>query len=391
MRSSLRLLNLEVPTSQRSRALYVCSVCRHEARPRPFVARQFLRHASDSTPITERVRRKLWGTDNPPGLKDPYGGEGVFERKFKRGQSAPQKNEPEAATEVAEDSVSEDSSYEPATTWEGLQRVGHLGTWSDLPPTKADAYTSFSLNRRLTKPVHLSLAAHQTAVELSLLHTLKKPLTNICDVIEHEQPVFKLIRNCKIQPKSSGQWDSAVVYPDKETEEALVYIFEQIGGAQEAAAEVATEVAPETAEDAELAEIEAAEAEDAEYEEEVPTTPSPPFFGYRDVKDKGYLDLSLNDPITKFAFLKRFSQLTGHLFPDPVIHQISSVQHVMKHVLAEQNPKPKKLADFLVADASLQSLPNVKIFTKKQKPSHKDEELGRKKLIDAELRERGLV
>jgi hypothetical protein len=134
-----------------------------------------------------------------------------------------------------------------------------------------------------------------------LLHTLKKPLTNICDVIEHEQPVFKLIRNCKIQPKSSGQWDSAVVYPDKETEEALVYIFEQIGGAQEAAAEVATEVAPETAEDAELAEIEAAEAEDAEYEEEVPTTPSPPFFGYRDVKDKGYLDLSLNDPITKFA------------------------------------------------------------------------------------------
>jgi hypothetical protein len=63
----------------------------------------------------------------------------------------------------------------------------------------------------------------------------------------------------------------------------------------------------------------------------------------------------------------------------------------MKHVLAEQNPKPKKLADFLVADASLQSLPNVKIFPKKQKPSHKDEELGRKKLIDAELRERGLI
>ncbi|KAL2807870.1 glucosidase II beta subunit-like protein-domain-containing protein [Aspergillus granulosus] len=381
MRSSLRLLNLEVPSSQRSRTLYVCSVCRHEARPRPFVARQFLRNASDSTPITERVRRKLWGTDNPPGLKDPYGGEGVFEKKFKKGRSAPQESEPAATTEVVEEVVSEDPSYEPATTWEGLQRVGHLGVWSDFPPSKADAYSSFSLNRRLTKPGQLSLAAHQTAVELSLMHTLKKPLTNVCDVVEHEQPVFRLIWNCKIQPKSNNQWDSAVVFPDKETEDALVYIFEQIGGAQEPA----TEAAPERGENAEVAELEAAEVEDAEYEEAVPKPPTQPFFGYQDVKDKGFLDLPLDDPVTKFAFLKRFSQLTGHYFPDPVIHQISSVQQVIKHVQGELNPKPKKLAEHLVADASLQSLPNVKIFAKKQKPGDRDEELGRKKLIDAEL------
>ncbi|KAL2857817.1 glucosidase II beta subunit-like protein-domain-containing protein [Aspergillus pseudoustus] len=387
MRSSLRLLNLEAACSQRSRALYVCSVCRHEARPRPFIARQFLRHASDSTPITERVRRKLWGTDNPPGLKDPYGGEGVFEKKFGRGRSAPQETEPAAATEVEGEDVSEDPSYEPATTWEGLQRVGHLGAWSDFPPSKADAYTSFSLNRRLTKLGQLSLAAHQTAVELCLMHTLKKPLTNVCDVVEHEQPVFKLIWNCKIQPKSNSQWSSAVVFPDKDTEDALVYVFEQIGGAQEAAAKEVSE----TAEDAEVSETEAAEVAEAEYEDAVPKATTQPFFGYPDVKDKGFLDLSLDDPATKFAFLKRFSQLTGHFFPDPVIHQLSSVQQVIKHSQGELNPKPKKLAEHLVADASFQSLPNVKIFAKKQKPWHKDEELGRKKLIDAELHVAGMV
>jgi hypothetical protein len=163
MRSSLRLLNLEAAAPlQGSRTRYVCSICRQEARPRPFVARQFLRYASDdNTPITERVRRKLWGTDNPPGLKDPYGGEGVFEKKFKRAGQAPmQQGEPEgdqgtpaenqvataedtASTDVAEDAIS--GEYVPATTWEGLDRVGHLGRWNDLPPKTEDAYTSYVL------------------------------------------------------------------------------------------------------------------------------------------------------------------------------------------------------------------------------------------------------
>ena len=63
----------------------------------------------------------------------------------------------------------------------------------------------------------------------------------------------------------------------------------------------------------------------------------------------------------------------------------------MAHVLKETAPKPRKLVEHLLANDTLQSLPNVKIFAKRQKPWHKDEELGRKKLIDAELRRRGLV
>lgn len=150
MRPSLRLLNLEVSSLQGSRTLYVCSVCRQEARPRPLVARQFLRNASNATPITERVRRKIWGTDNPPGLKDPYGGEGVLERKFRKDQPARQEEEPENLAQASEQTQVENEAdlasaeaYEPATTWEGLPRVGHLGRWSDLPPSQADAYESY--------------------------------------------------------------------------------------------------------------------------------------------------------------------------------------------------------------------------------------------------------
>ncbi|KAL3478235.1 ribosomal subunit 39S-domain-containing protein [Aspergillus californicus] len=390
MRSSLRLLNLEATPFQGSRTLYVCSVCRQEARPRPLVTRQFLRNASDSsTPITERVRRKLWGTDNPPGLKDPYGGEGVFEKKFKKNQAARQEEAVEVnqVTETenvaAEEPVSADSTYVPATTWEGIQRIGHLGRWNDLPPSEADAFNSFFSNRRLTKPAHLSLAAHQAAVELCLMSTLKKPLASICDVVEHEQPVFKLIWNCKIEPNSSGQWDSAIAYPDKETEDALVYIFEQIGADQSAPAAEKTAEEIEASEAAEVAEI-----DEAEFAEQVKR---PPFFGYQDVRDKGFLSLSLTDPAIKFAFFKRFSQLTGQYFPDPVIQSVTSVKRALGYLQKELTPKPKKLADHLTVSESLQSLSNVKIFAKKQKPWHNDEALGRKKLIDAELRERGLI
>ncbi|RDW60389.1 uncharacterized protein DSM5745_10847 [Aspergillus mulundensis] len=385
MRSSMRLLNVEVATHlQGSRTRYVCSTCRQEARPRPFVARQFLRHASDNnTPITERVRRKLWGTDNPPGLKDPYGGEGVFEKKFGKGSLAQKQGgapgsdegaaENQAATaeggDVAEEAI--DGEYLPATTWEGLDRIGHLGRWNDLPPNPEDAFTSFSSNRRLTKPGHLALAAHQTAVELCIMRTLNKPLASICEVVEHEKPVFKLIYNCKIQPNSA--WDSALEYPDKETEDALVFIFKQIG-----------------AQDAEQTAEASGNAASEEYED-APAVKKPFFFGYQDVKDKGFSTLSLSDPATKFAFLKRFSQLSGHYFPDPTIESITSVKQVLGHILKETAPKPKKLAEYLLANDTLQTLPNVKIFAKRQKPWHKDEELGRKKLIDRELRRRGLV
>lgn len=150
-------------------------------------------------------------------------------------------------------------------------------------------HISFFSNRRVTKPGHLALAAHQAAVELCLMHSLDKPLARVCDVVEHEKAVLKLIWNCKIQPNS--QWNSALEYPDKETEEALVYIFQQIG-AQNGSIQP-EEAAEENVENAETEEIEEIEA--------AGPSKKVPFFGYQNVKDKGYLSLSLADPVTKFA------------------------------------------------------------------------------------------
>ncbi|GIK04185.1 hypothetical protein Aspvir_008263 [Aspergillus viridinutans] len=387
MRQSLRLLNLEVSPLQGSRSLYICSICRQDVRPRPVVVRQFLRNASNATPLTERVRRKIWGTDNPPGLKDPYGGEGVLERKWKK-QPGQQEEEPARGSTEALESQSEDvlpDTYEPATTWERLPRVGHLGKWSDLPPTEADVFNPFMLKKKLTKEGHLHLAAHQAAVELCLMHALKKPLTKICDVAEHEKPVFKLIWKCKIDPNAESQWGQSLVYPDDEAKDVLVYIFEQIGGRADTTAAPAEE---EVQEDVETEEYEGPVEDSID---SISQAPAPPFFGYRSVQDKGFLSLSLNDPETKFAFLKRLSQLSGHYFPDPVMHSISTVKQAVEYLEGVVNPKPTKLADQLANNPELQHLPNVKLFTKRQTALNKDEELGRKKIIESELRARGLT
>ncbi|KAL4893378.1 ribosomal subunit 39S-domain-containing protein [Aspergillus ambiguus] len=390
MRPSMRLLSLEVSSLQGPRTLYVCSVCRQEARPRPLLARQFLRNASsNTTPITERVRRKIWGTENPPGLKDPYG-ESLLEKRFRKDQPEQQQavaEEPAEAVQAVEENVAPEEvaaaeAYEPATTWEGLPRVGHLGEWSKRPRSEADTYESFMLKKKLTKKGHLALAAHQTAVELCLMHSLNKPLTSICDVKEHDKAVFKLLWKCKIQP--NGQWGEALTYPDQETKDALVYIFEQIGAQQEPEAAVAEE---------QVASEESVEA--SEFEESVEDiqwgASTPPFFGYADVRDKGYLSLPLDDLTTKFAFLKRFSQLSGHYFPDPAIHSISTVAEAVGYIQTVLSPKPKKLAEHLAGNQRLQNMSNVKVFPKKQKRMDQDEELGRKKVIEEELRARGLI
>src|SRR5699024_6577630 len=108
MRSSGRLLSsLQAPPAHLSKSLFVCSTCRQQFRPQTLGAvYSNCRNASGSTPFTEKIRRKIWGTDNPPGLKDPYGGEGFVEKALRerRGEETQVEQQPEPEQEP-EDAV----------------------------------------------------------------------------------------------------------------------------------------------------------------------------------------------------------------------------------------------------------------------------------------------
>jgi hypothetical protein len=53
-------------------------------------------------------------------------------------------------------------------------------------------------------------------------------------------------------------------------------------------------------------------------------------------------------------------------------------------------PRPKNLAETLATKTELASLPNVKIMGRRETPVDKEKAVGRWKVIEAELRSRGL-
>ena len=84
MRASMRSIARSRAVSQRSRSQspFVCSQCQRAALRSSSLTHQ-QRHASSNDkpsddkakqklPLSERFRRRIWGTDNPPGQKDPY-------------------------------------------------------------------------------------------------------------------------------------------------------------------------------------------------------------------------------------------------------------------------------------------------------------------------------
>jgi hypothetical protein len=81
-------------------------------------------------------------------------------------------------------------------------------------------------------------------------------------------------------------------------------------------------------------------------------------------------------------------QLTGARISDPAIARIENVGHLVSELL--EKPKPKKLADILLARADLMALPNLEIFPHRHTPIDKEKEVGRWKVIEKELEERGL-
>ena len=151
---------------------YVCNSCRHLALRQRIGNQPPLRHASSKNiPFTEKLRRKIWGTDNPPGLADPYGGPSFLERyrqerdtKKKSQQQETVEEEVRAreppettlgpgwgnAVKEAEDEQFPEPKYVAAESWEGLEHYGHTGDWRDIEPTPADKFTPYVFMDKLS-------------------------------------------------------------------------------------------------------------------------------------------------------------------------------------------------------------------------------------------------
>ena len=85
---------------------------------------------------------------------------------------------------------------------------------------------------------------------------------------------------------------------------------------------------------------------------------------------------------------KRVQQRTGIRLTDPQITHAKTAGSMFVHLWKPE--KPKKLAEGLLLNNELKDLPNVKIAGHRVTFVHKEREVGRWKVIEDELNERGI-
>ncbi|KAI1267916.1 ribosomal subunit 39S-domain-containing protein [Xylariaceae sp. FL1019] len=105
--------------------------------------------------------------------------------------------------------------------------------------------------------------------------------------------------------------------------------------------------------------------------------------------DQSWKSVQLTDPRLRFAVTKRVFQLTGQLVPDHRLPLLSDVSSLLQTITTP--PKPVTLTQEIQLNRQeLVNMPNVSVATKRVTKAHKEEKLGRLKIMQAELEKRGL-
>ncbi|CAC9890921.1 unnamed protein product [Aureobasidium pullulans] len=79
---------------------------------------------------------------------------------------------------------------------------------------------------------------------------------------------------------------------------------------------------------------------------------------------------------------------TNMQIPDIIMHRATTLKDFQQAILSK--PKPKKLSKDLLANSELMANPNLQVRGRRQTPIHKERAVGRWKVIEEELVNRGL-
>ncbi|KAJ6145314.1 hypothetical protein N7470_009209 [Penicillium chermesinum] len=289
---------------------------------------------SSSEPAASSGRPRI-----PPGAKDPYTGESQLMH-----QPEPEANEKEDSSADFGDEGTLAKGYEQAETWHGLKRIGFAPekAWIYHGPSEADKYQRYNGKASRVRQDTPS-AAHQVAVEICLLQLCGKPLDAVHTLLYNKEKNI-LAEQCIVE----GSETSTLWFPNEEVKTQLVALFEKVGAGKNA----------------------------------TPTQGEKP----------DTVSLSLIDPEVKFHFAKRFSVLTHRRVPDKAISSSSSVAQFVAAMTTKMKEKPPNVIRKFARRKNAGVLPpNIQFSGKRINKNTEDEAYGRKKIIHAELYNRGLV
>jgi hypothetical protein len=193
------------------------------------------------------LRRRIWGTDEPPGLKDPYGGPSIVEES--QAARAMEKSLPKEE-ELVQESQSQqskapalilDASYQPAETWDGLEEVGEL-------PAPEFYFEGFLPAERVTDPSEVTAALHRAVVEVFTLKQAGRPLTGLSNAAGGADKTSDV----QISASQSNPSAPSLQFPESSSEEAVLESLsprKQVLEAEEVTEDV---LGPETSDDASI-------------------------------------------------------------------------------------------------------------------------------------------
>ncbi|KAI9700777.1 MAG: hypothetical protein M1836_002146 [Candelina mexicana] len=363
--------------------LSICLACRRRTlsiSPRATFSTSRVQRKSegDQLTYTERLRRKIWGTNEPPGQKDPYQRLGP-EQQAAEEQAAEERAERQAERRrgqlaSAKNEIPRADKYEPATTWDGLESVGGWEDNWDLEHT----FRGFLADRKMADKYAITATLHRVVVEVLLLHDEGRPYADATNAPRDDMLTGK---TAKVQITKGVDLDDLRL-PN------FILDFPKGGGLSEA---ILLSMSPNKPSEEVTEEGEAAieDAEEFDTEDAVPLDLSNEERPEINRGNPEWLQVSLEgDDEIKFAVIKRVMQLTGIHIPDVKIQGITTVNSLLNTLI--RPPKPKKLMDALVENERLAGLPNVKVFDRRITPIDREKSVGRWKVIERELERREL-
>lgn len=161
----------------RPRPIYTASTCPFHCSARASLSTTSRSQAAK--PFTEKIRSKIWGTDSPPGLADPYGDASVFD-KSKEAPAGEVVEEPHTSGYTKEEYDAMMALYEPATTSEGLEQVGGKGGWMRENWDVHHEFKGFFMRRTMVNnPEFTKRKIRQAVMEAFVLQQAGQSLSNM--------------------------------------------------------------------------------------------------------------------------------------------------------------------------------------------------------------------
>ncbi|KAI0184261.1 ribosomal subunit 39S-domain-containing protein [Xylaria flabelliformis] len=265
---------------------------------------------------------------------------------------------PPQRVEAARETDVVDPTYIPASTAQGLKKVGGLADWWYRPDNwdVTGDFTSFRPREKIVDPVLIEAAVRRAVVEALALREVGSDdeLVAVWPTVMSKSDLHGLLN-----------WGV------KSTEDGRV----MLGGDPAAVAEGLRWKDEEDA--------------PAGSDELTETLTSEEVSALAQTWDPSWKIISLTDPRIRFAVTKRVFQLTGQLVPD---HQLPSTTTVQALLRVLKKPlKPATLNEEIQKrHPDLLELPNVTVAAKRVTRGDKEKALGRFKIMQEEFKKRDI-